>query len=167
MVIDYWPSMSMAISEFPLQVDSINSFIHSFISELLFPIWTILTSFCRARKNKKLVFKRRFFNANCMLSAVIFASLVRVWAATDTTLLRTIFRAVSEQFQSSYRAVLEQFQSSFRAVSEQFQSSLICRFLQICKSAVIFASLVRVWASKDTTLLRTIFRAVLEQFRAV
>ena len=36
-------------------------------------------------------------------SAVIFASLVRGWASTDTTLLRTIFRAVSEQF--FFRAV--------------------------------------------------------------
>ena len=61
----------------------------------------------------------RFCQWNC-LSTRIFAWLVRVWASRDTTLLRTIFRAVSEQFQSSFRAVSEQFQSSFRAVSEQF-----------------------------------------------
>ena len=37
-------------------------------------------------------------------------------------------------------------------------------FAQVCKSAIIFASLVRVWASRDTTFSRTIFRAVSEQF---
>ena len=36
---------------------------------------------------------QRFF-----MSTVIFAALVRVWASRDTTLLRTIFRTVSEQF---------------------------------------------------------------------
>ena len=53
-----------------------------------------------------------FYFANCNLNtsacvqvgqgAVIFSSLVRVWASRDTTLLRTIFRAVSEQFFKIY-----------------------------------------------------------------
>ena len=34
----------------------------------------------------------------------------------------------------------------------------------ICISTVIFDSLVRVWGSKDTTLSRTFFGAVSEQF---
>ena len=46
----------------------------------------------------------------------MFASLVRGWASGDTTLSRTIFRAVSEQFQITFRAVSEQFQSSFGAI---------------------------------------------------
>ena len=54
---------------------------------------------------------------------VNFASLVGVWGSGDTTFPRTIFRAVSERFQSSFRAVSEKLQSNFRAVFGQFQSS--------------------------------------------
>ena len=63
---------------------------------------------------------RQFFCRS--FGAVIFGSLVCVWASRDTTFSRTFFRAVSEQFQSSFRAVSEQFQSRFRIVLEQFFS---------------------------------------------
>jgi len=91
-----------------------------------------------------------------MYGTVMFGSLVRVWALRDTQ--RTIFRAISEQFQNNFRAISEQFQSSSRAISERFQSSFFY--------TIIFVSLVRVWASRDTTLQRTIFRAVYEQFQS-
>ena len=75
----------------------------------------------------------------------------------------------SEQFQSSFRAGLEQFPSRFRAVYELFPCSFQAVLEQYFFSdqfTVIFASLVRVRASRDTTLLRTFFRAVSEQFQS-
>ena len=79
------------------------------------------------------------------------ALLVRVWASRDTALQRIIFRAVSEQFQSSFRAV---FQSIFRTVSEYFQSI----FRAVLE---LFQSSFRVFSEH----FQSSFRAVSEQFQ--
>ena len=63
-------------------------------------------------------------------------------------------------FQSSFRAVLEQFQRIFRAVwifRVIFKRNNCSKsWVKLCQSAVILVSLVRVWASRDATLSRTI-----------
>ena len=70
------------------------------------PIWEILMPFCRSRNIEKHVFRRFLCKLylTCVnvcwssLGTVNFAWLVGVWASRGTTLLRTIFRAVSERF---------------------------------------------------------------------
>ena len=87
---------------------------------------------------------------------VIFGSLVGVWAPTDTTLSRTIFfRAIffSDQFTIISALLVRVWASTDTTLSRTIFHDQL---------TVIFGSLVRVWAPTDTTFFRTIFRAVFE-----
>ena len=88
-------------------------------------------------------------------------------------LLRTIFRAVSEQFSDPSRQWRDVYPCAMILYNIYYYYFLILYILlqikwlcwkKVCWSTVIFVSLVRVWASRDTPLLRTIFRAVSEQY---
>ena len=71
-------------------------------------------------------------------------------------LSQSIFRAVSEQFQSNFRAISEQFQSNFRAISEQLQTNFIV------VSWKWFWSNFRALSEH----FQSTFRVVLEQFQS-